>query len=199
MNLEDKYMNPNETQRVQHDLKQILDQCDGLFTKIAEQEHDNTENLRSAFLMMADMGYTANEAKEEFTRFQAQFNADTSEQPDTSGGSQVNVRRRRQTASSSPGYSQSHKHGLTGVKRFGHVLTLCLAVIPILFLVGIVTEIWFSYNPWGRACFYVRYVKAALYIGVWYAMLSACMHTTVAKVLSVLFCFAGIGMVPGNR
>jgi hypothetical protein len=68
-------------------------------------------------------------------------------------------------------------------------------VIPILFVVGVVTEIWFSYNPWGRAYINVRYAKAVLYTCVWYATLSMCMHTTVARVLSGLFCIAGMSMV----
>ena len=89
----------------------------------------------------------------------------------------------------------SHKHGLTGSQRFSRAFTLCLVVIPILFVVGTVAEIWFYYNPWGRAVSVVCYVKAILYIGVWYALLSTCMHTTIVKLLSALFCFAGIGMV----
>ena len=189
MNLSEKHLSAQETHKFQQDLKWFLDQCDNIITKIAKHEHENAENLRSAVLTMRDMGYTAEEAKDELTRFQAEYNADTS------GCAQVNVHRRHRSAASSPKHGRINKHRLTGSQRFSRAFTLCLVVIPILFVVGTVAEIWFYYNPWGPAVSIVCYVKAILYIGVWYALLSTCMHTTIVKLLSVLFCFAGIGMV----
>lgn len=181
--------------RFQHDLEQISDQCDALFDLITEHEQAQIDNLRTAFLMMQEMGYTSKEAKEEFVRFQVEYDPDISEQPNTGECSQVRVHRRHQTAASSPGHKQSHGHRLTGSQRFGRASTLCVVVIPILFVVGLVAEIWFGYNPWGRADFIVRYVKAALYIGVWYALLSACMNTSIARAMSVLLSFAAMGTV----
>jgi hypothetical protein len=187
-------MTPNKTQPVQHDLNQMLDQCTAMFAEAVKQERGHVDKLTSTFLMMRDMGYTPEEAKAEFVRFQAEFNADTSKQSDTSGCSLVNVRRRHQAVASSPGYEVSRRHGLTGSQRFGRVFTLCLVVIPILFFVGVLAEIWFGYNPWGRACFYVRYVKAALYIGVWYSLMTACLPRIMANALITFFVFAGVGL-----
>jgi hypothetical protein len=71
---------------------------------------------------------------------------------------------------------------------------LCLVVIPILFLVGAVTEIWFNYNLCGRAFINVRYVKAVLYIGVWYSLMKAFLPRAVAYAITTFFVFAGVGL-----
>lgn len=180
-----KYLTPRETQRLQREIKQMLDRCDAMFTEITNQEHANIENLRSAFLMMRDMGYTADEAKAEFARFQAAFNADRNH---SQGQQSV-----RQRANGSY-FRSTNGHCMSGVDRFKRTFMLCLVVIPILFLVGAVTEIWFYYNPWGRAFLTVRYVKAALYIGVWYSLMTAFLPRNVAYAFATFYVCAGAGL-----
>ena len=84
---------------------------------------------------------------------------------------------------------------ISGVTRFTHTFRLCVLVIPILFVAGLVTEIWFYFNPWGHAFLNVRYAKAILYIGVWYSLMKVILPRFVTNTLTVFFIFAGIGMV----
>ncbi|MFC1765159.1 hypothetical protein ACFL6U_24190 [Planctomycetota bacterium] len=177
-------MSPDEKHLLLQDLKQMLDQCDTVFAEITNQEHRNIVNLRSAFQMMANMGYTVDEAKDEFTRFQAQFNTDRNQDQQPS----------QQCVEGS--YSKpKYKHGMNGTQRYNQTFTLCLLVIPMLFFVGLVSEIWFYFNPWGRAFLTVRYVKAVFYIGVWYSMMRAFLPRFVANAFTTFFMFAGLGMV----
>jgi hypothetical protein len=185
MTVEDKHLTPGETQRLQRDLRQMLDQCDTMFTEIAHKEQANVDNLRSAFQMMANMGYTADEAKDEFRRFQAEYNADR----DRSQGQQ-SFRQRANGSYARP----TNKGGTSGVKRYKRAFSLTVVVIPILFLVGAVAEIWFYYNPWGRALLTVRYVKAALYIGVWCSLMATYLSRTVTHALTVFFVFASAAL-----
>ena len=93
-----------------------------------------------------------------------------------------------------PQVVRSKKNGPGGVTRFTRAFSLCVLVIPILYVVGLVTELWFYYNPWGRAFITTRYIKAVLYIAVWFRLMHTCLPDLLAKTISAFFCCAGFGL-----
>ena len=107
---------------------------------------------------------------------------------------QVDVRRRYETAATGPGHRRCVPTN-TGLKKWTRAFLLCVLWIPVLFTIGLMAEVWFNFNPLGRMFFYVRYVKAVMYVLTWYVLMSTYCPKVVSTVISGCFLFAGIGMV----
>jgi len=192
-------MNDKQTKKLQDDLKKTLDQCYEQYGRKVAAEQD----LHSTVLAMKDRGMSKDEVRDAFIKAQkgrrelpsGNVGAESSQRVGTGSDVRVDVRRRDQSTANGHRNRQTQRPVRTGGDKYVTCWHLCALVIPALFIIGLIAEFWAA-SQGTRTHINVRYIKAALYIGVWFMLLRDTtpkwISLPVTLVLATAACFMAV-------